>query len=370
MKLYDRIEEKESVIPQTLLQMKSQKIPLVLLGAGDRGRCVFNFLKRNGIAVSNITTNRDFYKPDKIICVLDKQDIEIECFEDVIEKYKKINIILGFSKFLLPKRISDIEKIENIYSLNIGLTENYNFSYEYYYSNRKALEQLYDELEDKQSKELLAAHLNGRIQGIDMDFTPAPWSDPQYFLEGLMEWKDYECVMDCGAYIGDTAEEFISKAPDEIVKEYKIYCWEPEPYNFHQLESCFQSNPNVIPLPYASFEMREKLHFNVGDSGCGSEDGCISSEGTIEIQAESIDTIAENSKVTFIKMDVEGSELSSLKGARKTIRRDRPRLAICLYHKPDDLVTIPAYIRSLIPDYRMFLRTHSTMPSELVLFCI
>jgi hypothetical protein len=59
---------------------------------------------------------------------------------------------------------------------------------------------------------------------------------------------------------------------------------------------------------------------------------------------------------TFLKLDVEGHELDTLKGAEETIRRCKPRIAVCVYHKDDDLLTIPAYLKSLHPDYHIGLR--------------
>ncbi len=51
-------------------------------------------------------------------------------------------------------------------------------------------------------------------------------------------------------------------------------------------------------------------------------------------------------------MDIEGAELEALKGAREIIVRDRPKLAISIYHNAEDYVEISAYIKSLVPDYK------------------
>ena len=75
-------------------------------------------------------------------------------------------------------------------------------------------------------------------------------------------------------------------------------------------------------------------------------------------------------RITFIKMDVEGAELKSLMGACNTIRRDRPKLAISIYHKDKDMVRIPLYIRSLIPDYRLYVRHYSNNANETVLYAV
>ena len=58
-------------------------------------------------------------------------------------------------------------------------------------------------------------------------------------------------------------------------------------------------------------------------------------------------------RVDFIKMDIEGAEPRALKGARKTLKRFRPRLAISSYHAPDHPVLIPAAVRAARPDYVM-----------------
>ena len=58
-------------------------------------------------------------------------------------------------------------------------------------------------------------------------------------------------------------------------------------------------------------------------------------------------------RVDFIKMDIEGAEANALAGARDTLTRFKPRLAIAAEHKPDDEVDIPRAVRSLRADYQM-----------------
>jgi hypothetical protein len=78
--------------------------------------------------------------------------------------------------------------------------------------------------------------------------------------------------------------------------------------------------------------------------------------------------VGETAPVTIIKMDVEGSELRALHGAQKTIVRDRPTLAISIYHNPDDLLTIAQYIKSLVPAYTFYLRSHKSALCDIVLY--
>ena len=62
--------------------------------------------------------------------------------------------------------------------------------------------------------------------------------------------------------------------------------------------------------------------------------------------------------VTFIKMDIEGAEFGALTGGRDVIQRDRPTLAICVYHTPNDLWRIPLLMQQLLPEHRMYLRCY------------
>ena len=86
------------------------------------------------------------------------------------------------------------------------------------------------------------------------------------------------------------------------------------------------------------------------------------------IQGVDIDSVVGDDNVTFIKMDVEGSELKALEGAKNTIIRKHPRLAICIYHKAMDVIEIPSYILSLVPEYKFYIRHYNSHMWETVLY--
>ena len=71
-----------------------------------------------------------------------------------------------------------------------------------------------------------------------------------------------------------------------------------------------------------------------------------------------------------IKMDVEGSELDALEGAKQTILNNKPKLAVCLYHKTKDFIDIPNLIHNLVPEYKLYVRHHSFSVNETVLYAI
>ncbi len=75
-------------------------------------------------------------------------------------------------------------------------------------------------------------------------------------------------------------------------------------------------------------------------------------------------------RVDFIKVDVGGAELEALKGAEGAIRSHRPRLAICLHHRPEHFTTIPRYIDGLKLRYKFYLEHHTLYRDETVLFAV
>jgi hypothetical protein len=97
----------------------------------------------------------------------------------------------------------------------------------------------------------------------------------------------------------------------------------------------------------------------------------VNGHESLQVTTISIDDLVKVKnlpRVDFIKMDIEGAELSALKGAEQTLRDFRPRLAISLYHNESDLIEIPEFINSLNLGYEFFLDHFSIHNEETVLF--
>ncbi len=59
-----------------------------------------------------------------------------------------------------------------------------------------------------------------------------------------------------------------------------------------------------------------------------------------------------------------------MKGSRKIIENYKPKLAVCIYHKPEDLFLIPLLIREMNPSYRFYVRQYADARQETVLYAI
>ncbi|MEY8430643.1 FkbM family methyltransferase [Lachnospiraceae bacterium 48-42] len=187
-----------------------------------------------------------------------------------------------------------------------------------------------------------------------------------YFYEDFLHYSDQEVFIDAGCYDLGTTADFA-----RVCRGLKkVYAFEPDPANYknclERLEKERESFPPVSLYPNGTWSSTVELRF------CSTADGCAHiGEGESVIKAVAIDEVVEESdRVTFIKMDVEGAELESLKGAQEVIKRDRPKLAVCIYHKPEDIITLPMYIKELVPEYRLYLRSYSNADNEMVLYAV
>jgi hypothetical protein len=85
--------------------------------------------------------------------------------------------------------------------------------------------------------------------------------------------------------------------------------------------------------------------------------------GEGEIPCVSIDSVATGRKFDYIKFDVEGKELDAIRGGKNTIKRDRPKMLVSAYHKSDDYFSIPLLIKSINPDYKVYMRHYPYVPA-------
>lgn len=192
-------------------------------------------------------------------------------------------------------------------------------------------------------------------------------SHVQYFdlPELQLNINEKEVFVDGGCYDGKNTYEFQNWCNRSNVKDMFVYAWEPDPENLKQCKAILDNNQNKYKLINKGlWSKAATLFFEMAETA-----STITENGTMKIKVDSIDN-ALDSPVTFIKMDVEGAESKALLGAERTIKKYSPKLAICVYHKPEDIWEIPLLIHKMNPSYRFYLRHYSLTNSETVLYAI
>ena len=177
-------------------------------------------------------------------------------------------------------------------------------------------------------------------------------------------------VIDAGGCWGDTALYFASKAGPKG----KVFSFEFIPGNLKIFRQNVALNPTLSPnievVENPVWETDGK-DFYYTDRGPASSVSFEKTTASTLVRSKTIDALVKEKqieKVDFIKMDIESAEPYALKGAVETIRRDKPVLAIAIYHSLSDFVNIPLYIHSLGLGYKFYLGHYTIHEEETIIF--
>lgn len=191
------------------------------------------------------------------------------------------------------------------------------------------------------------------------------WDECQYFELPELEFRrcKNEVFVDGGSYDGANSVRF-AKWTDG---NGKIWAFEPDIENIKRCEARFRAEEigqyKLINKGLWSHETQLCFENNRNE-GSHFHDG-----GKIVLPVTSLDE-AVNERVSFIKLDIEGAEYEALSGATQMISKFKPKLAISVYHKKEDIWKLPELIIKMHPQYKLFLRHYSLDCVETVLYAI
>ena len=209
-----------------------------------------------------------------------------------------------------------------------------------------------------------------------------PFGPDSYIVNSrFFEFSDSEVYVDAGAYRGETVELFANSVKNLFKK---IHAFEPDPVNFAYLKAfCldrFGMDQQRVQCHRAGvWEKSGKLRMFSTDSGDGPRiashleliDTTLESvDATEEVDVVALDEHLADERVTFVKLEIEGSEVAALRGARRLIVDNRPKLALSAYHRARDLVDLFEVVESFDAGYRIDLAHHREGLSAMVYYCV
>jgi FkbM family methyltransferase len=354
--LWDSIGSGPYRAADDIKELKAAGLPLVLYGDGWYAPYVREYLKRRGLPAAAAFTDAGFTSSGEAVS-----------FGEVNRRFPRFNIVIAFANASLARQKlgrMDRGRVAGIYFFDVmGELLNNTSDRVYLEAHKAHFNAVYETLGDDLSCRTFEAFLNCKLGG-----AAGPLADvcrkEQYFPKDIIELSDREVFVDGGAYTGDTLLTFMHLTGGRCAR---CCAFEPDPANAARLTATVEKRGlrGITVLNKGLWSAPATLPFAVWH---GTSASAVSGAGEVSIEAQTVDRAAPDA--TFIKLDIEGAELEALKGAAGTIKRNRPKLAVCVYHKPGDLFEIPLYIRSLVPAYRLYLRQHQPVSCETVLYAV
>lgn len=215
--------------------------------------------------------------------------------------------------------------------------------------------QVYNMLSDDMAKDTFLKLLEFRLLSDEIDIPTFP-EKGMYFEYDLFPQISDEVFVDCGACGGSSLIEFLEMNNHHFKSYHGI---EPDLTNYNRLKE-FIANLDAAEQykmkihHAAAYEHTHGTNFYILNGPGSFQAEC----GPTFIETIKIDDILTDEKATYIKMNIEGSEISALKGAKYQIKHYHPRLAIMGYHKTSDFWEVPMLIKNYYSDYRLSLRSY------------
>lgn len=339
--------------------LKKVNLPIYIWGSGDVGKESRKALNREGFSVKKYVVDdvEDLPKDTiskEILCSTESAYVLVKGFlsayyiseDEIKHTWPGCEYVMSFSDIYEPDTTEILEA-------------------SYYDSHKSEFGELRSDFADDLSVKSFDAFIKSKLTKTNEDMLSIV-EPTQYFFENApWQYKDTEVLLDGGAFNGDSILDFIKLRHEDYKK---IIAFEPDEHNYDMLlqNMKLHSVENVEALRCGMYKEKTTLRF----LSSGDMESLISEQGDMEIEVDTIDGVADDEEVSIIKMDLEGSEMDALEGAKKTIVRCRPILMISAYHKQDDMLNIYHFVKSLVENYSFFFRCHKPITIDAVLYAV
>lgn len=328
--------------------LKSANKPIVLYGMGNGADKIIAVLDSFGIKYSGVFATDGFVR-DKYF-----HGFKLASYSELKEKFGDMIVLVCFGS-ARPEVMENIKRIaseQELYAPDVPVYGDGLFTKEYAESRRTELEYVYGRLTDNKSKQTFLNVIKYKITG-KPDYLFCCETDTDEPYNSFLKLSDSEHFLDLGAYNGDTVSDFIKRTSDYG----SITAVEPDPKNFKKLTR-FAEGKEKIRLINACISDK------CGSKGFSAHGGRNSSAGGDKsVCSVTIDSLTENTPVSYIKMDIEGSEREAVKGAESTIKNYKPKMLISCYHRTEDLFALPIEVDKIRNDYKLYLRHFPSVPA-------
>ena len=358
MRLRERLVFKPNKIFDMILLLQKTERPVGLYGAGLYAQSLFEKLSGCGVRIAFAAVDDKYLPAEKTLW----NGIPLMSCTAAAESFPEAYILIAFD-YSYEREWEIMTRTQRKFSPqnDILMTEALWFGdfdwtdQSYIMQKLPEFERTFDMLEDELSKRIMCEMLNAKISGDGHSLMLFRTDDVNdYELSMLFADEREGAVVECGAFDGKSALQTDAFCGGKRM----IYALEPEPRTYDTLCGKTAGHESIVPVKKGVSESEGTAYI----SGTGAN-ASVGDDGD-RIELTTVDVLMRDEKCAAITMDIEGSELAALRGAEKTILRDRPALGIRIYHRRDDLITIPQYISGLFSGnekYRLFIRMNGML---------
>jgi FkbM family methyltransferase len=362
MSFLERIVAGESRQGPLLQRLRESGKPVLIYGAGVYAYVLNRYLAGSGIQVAAVMVDVA-YKSDPTF-----MGLEVVATEDTLDRIAEYEVVIGTANY--PAAVEKLIGLGLRHPHVIDVPDFLNIpdgfmTIDFVMKNAEAFERAYQLFADDLSRETYVAAINTKINEDVTYLRPYVRPDHLYFTSTEFPLRDDEILLDVGGFTGDSIHEF-----HEITKgRYRgIISLEPFQESFARLRATVDSLglSKVVPLKIGAWDEKAVLSFATRELRI---DNRIAEDGLEHIEVDTIDAILDSvqSPATMIKLDINGAEHRALAGARETIRRHRPRIAVKM-HVKEDFFRLPILLKEQAPDMKLYLRQRNFMSMMLVLY--
>lgn len=232
---------------------------------------------------------------------------------------------------------------------------------DYFDKNFSEICEVYSRLADDESRDVFLRSIKAITYGNSGYLSLSPY---EQYHHPLVDAALGDTVFEGGLCTGETTHIFARLVGDSG----RVYGFEP----IGEFAACctesLAGHPNVIIEAAGLWSGKNSFLFD--QRGSASRVGVREGGSGALCPVTSLDAYVAEKRIScdLIKLDVEGAETEALKGAMQTIRRDRPKLQISVYHLPDDYIQIPLTLMRENLGYAFYMGHHSLSFSETCLY--
>ncbi|MGN1194369.1 MAG: FkbM family methyltransferase [Acutalibacteraceae bacterium] len=350
--MIEKIHDKD-----TWQTLKDSRKPVILYGMGNGADQIIDVLEGCGLQFSDVFASDGFVRGQLF------HGKKVLTLSQIEEKYEDFIIVMTFAvhdeKTL--SFVRELSKKHTLLSPTVPVSGSGLITREFIKEHDDEYDKAFALLSDEKSRKSYLDVLRFTVSG-NTDYLFSAASAKKEVYSDILKLTDGESIIDLGAYNGDTVREFLTATNGR----YKsILALEPDEKNFKKLLRNTDGLENVTCKNLGAWDKDETLFFEKKSSRSSHK-----SDSGVPVHFTSVDSLVSD-EVTFIKMDIEGAEGKALDGAANTIRKYKPKLYVCAYHRNEDLFALPLKINAIDSGYSFYFRHHPYIPAwESNFYCI